>query len=138
MKQVALDLAAFDDSFLRGFTHLVIDRDGKYGGEFREILKDEGIETVPIPPKSPNCNPIAERFVRSIKEDCLNRMILFGERALRRAIREYLSYFHGERNHQGLGNDLIEPGPEVGAIIGEIERKERLGGLLNYYYRTAA
>ena len=138
MKQIAIELTAFDDSFLRGMSYLIIDRDSKYTDQFRALLKDEGVDSVRIPARSPNCNPIAERFVRSIKEDCLERMILFGRKALVRATREYIIYFHGERNHQGLGNDLIEPGPEVGEVAGEIERKERLGGLLNYYYRTAA
>ena len=131
-------MTTFDDSFLRGMSYLVTDRDSKYTDQFRALLKDEGVESVRIPPKSPNCNPIPERFVRSFKEDCLDRMILLGERALGRAIREYVSYFHGERNHQGLENNLIEPGPEGGRVSGAIERKERLGGLLSYYYRAAA
>ena len=80
MKQVALDLAAFNDSFLRGYSHLIIDRDSKYTTEFQEILKENDVDVVPIPPKSPNCNPHAERFVRSVKEECLDRMILFGRK----------------------------------------------------------
>ena len=89
MKQVALDLAAFNESFLRGYSHLIIDRDSKYTTEFREILRENDVDVVPIPPKSPNCNPHAERFVRSVKEECLDRMILFGRNALERALREY-------------------------------------------------
>ena len=69
---VALDLAAFNDSFLRGYSHLIIDRDSKYTTEFQEILKENDVDVVPIPPKSPNCNPHAERFVRSVKEECLD------------------------------------------------------------------
>ena len=69
MKQVALDLAAFDDSFLRGYSHLIIDRDSKYTTEFREVLKENDVDIVPIPTKSPNCNPHAERFVRSVKQE---------------------------------------------------------------------
>jgi len=137
MKQVALDLAAFDDSFLRGYSHLIIDRDSKYTTEFREMLKENDVDVVPIPPKSPNCNPHAERFVRSIKEECLDRMILFGRNALERALREYRLHYLGERNHQGLDNSLLEPflydvsGPKV-------ECRERLGGLLRFYHRAAA
>jgi transposase InsO family protein len=100
MKQIALDLAAFDDSFLRGYSHLIIDRDSKYTTEFREILKENDVDVVPIPPKSPNCNPHAERFVRSVKEECLDRMILFGRGSLERSLREYGRHYHGERNHQ--------------------------------------
>ncbi len=68
-KQVAFDLAAFDDSFLRGYSHLIIDRDSKYTTEFREVLKENDVDIVPIPTKSPNCNPHAERFVRSVKQE---------------------------------------------------------------------
>jgi hypothetical protein len=88
MKQVALDLAAFDDSSLKGYSHLIIDRDSKYTDEFREILKEHGNDIVVIPPRSPNCDPHAERFVRTIKEECLNRMMLFGRSALARRLRE--------------------------------------------------
>ena len=137
MKQVALDLAAFDDSFLRGYSHLIIDRDSKYTTEFREILKENDVDVVPIPPKSPNCNPHAERFVRSVKEECLDRMILFGRSALERALREYRLYYLHERNHQGLGNQLLDPSPQD-AHGPNVQCRERLGGLLRYYYRTAA
>ena len=93
-----VDLAAFNDSFLRGYSHLIIDRDSKYTTEFREILKENDVDVVPIPPKSPNCNPHAERFVRSVKEECLDRMILFGRNALERALREYRLHCLRERN----------------------------------------
>jgi putative transposase len=114
MKQVALDLAAFDTSFLKVFSHLILDRDSKYTDEFREILKENGTDVVPIPPRAPNCNPHAERFVRSIKEECLERMILFGRSSLERALLEYCRHYHGERNHQGLGNKLIDSEPKGG------------------------
>ena len=137
MKQVALDLAAFDDSFLRGYSYLIIDLDSKYTTEFREILKENDVDVVPIPPKSPNCNPHAERFVRSVEEECLDRMILFGRNALERALREYRLHYLGERNHQGLDNSLLEPSPnDVGCP--RVECRERLGGLLRYYHRAAA
>src|SRR6516165_7419359 len=83
-------------------------------------------------------NAHLERFHGSIKAECLDRLILFGETMLRNAIREYLVHYHGERNHQGLGNRLIEPGDEVAGTVGTIQRRERLGGLLKYYYRDAA
>ena len=137
MKQVALDLAAFDDSFLRGYSHLIIDRDSKYTTDFREILKENGVVVVPISPKSPNCNPHAERFVRSVKEECLDRMILFGRNALKRALREYRLHYLRERNHKSLDNTLLESLPnDVGGP--RVECRERLGGLLRYYHRAAA
>ena len=76
--------------------------------------------------------------MRSIKEECLGRLILFGEGSLRNAIREYLEHYHAERNHQGLGSQLIEPDVDVGRSAGELQRRERLGGMLRYYYREAA
>ena len=91
------------------------------------------------PGQSPNLNAHAERWVRSIKEECLSKLILFGETSLRRVVSEYLEHYHQERNHQGKGNILLfpastpnEPGPR--AAIG---CRERLGGLLKYY-RPAA
>ena len=83
-------------------------------------------------------NAHLERFHRSIKEEVLNRMIFFGENSLRRAIDEFLEHYHGERNHQGLGNMLIEPGKEVGRREGDVVCRDRLGGMLRYYYRKAA
>ena len=82
--------------------------------------------------------PYAERFVRTIKESCLERMILFGEPSLRRATREFLAHYHRERNHQGLDNGLLFPGPTATDLAAPIERRQRLGGMLNYYYRQAA
>lgn len=137
MKQIALDLASFDDSFLRGYSHLIIDGDSKYTAEFREILKENDVDVVPIPPKSPNCNPHAERSVRSVKEECLDRLILFGRGPLERSLREFGRHYHVERNHQGLGNKLIDSQPNAG-IGSAVECRERLGGLLRYYYRAAA
>ena len=87
---------------------------------------------------SPNLNAHAERFVRSIKDECLNRMIFIGQESLRRAIGEYMVHYHEERNHQGLENRLIHGAPSVAANEGTIDRRSRLGGMLNYYYRAAA
>lgn len=92
----------------------------------------------PIPPRSPNLNAYAERFVRTIKECCLGRMIIFGERSLRNAIRQFVEHYHHGRNHQGLDNRLIDPKGEAGSVEGPLECSKRLGGLLRYYYREAA
>ena len=83
-------------------------------------------------------NAYAERFVRSIKDECLNRMIFFGERSLRTATREYAAHYHGERNHQGIDNRLIEPGGREASASGSIECVQRLGGMLRFYHRAAA
>ena len=91
-----------------------------------------------MPPKSPNLNAHCERFVRLVKEEVLNRMIFIGEVSLRYALTQYLAHYHAERNHQGLDNQLITPEPEVGRTTGTVKRRERLGGLLSYYYREAA
>ena len=102
------------------------------------MLKDAGVEPVRLPAKIPNLNSHLERFHLSIKSECLSRMIFFGENMLRTGVRQYLEHYHGERNHQGLDNELIDAGQEVGCVAGKIQCRERLGGLLRYYYRDAA
>ena len=121
--------------FLRVST---LDRDTKYSQAFRGFLEREGIDIIRLPPRSPNLNAYAERFVRSIKEELINRMIFFGEASLRRAIREYMAHYHTERNHQGLGNQLIKPSNVVTLPSSVIHRRERLGGMLSYYHGEAA
>ena len=138
IKQIARNTTDPVDGFLLGIRYLIMDRDAIFTTEFRIFLKQEGVKAVRLPPRSPNLNAYAERFVRTIKESCLNRMIFFGEDSLRRAINEFLAYYHHERNHQGLGNHLIDPSEDVGAAGGSIACRERLGGLLRYYYRQAA
>jgi transposase InsO family protein len=115
-----------------------MDRDTKFCAEFRRILKQSGIEPVRLPPRSPNLNPHIERFIRSIKDESLSRLILFGENMLRNAVRQFLTHYHTERNHQSLDNKIIHPGDEVRRHEGDIQRCERLGGMLRYYYREAA
>jgi len=102
------------------------------------MIADAGVESVKLPPRSPNLNAYAERFVRSIKESCLERMIFFGEESLRTAIQNFVAHYHNERNHQGLANRLISPEPGHIGGVGEVQRRQRLGGMLNYYYRAAA
>lgn len=138
IKQVARDTTDPVDGFLLGIRYLIMDRDAIITAEFRNFLKQEGVQAARLPPRSPDLNAYAERFVRSIKESCLNRMIFFGESSLRNAINEFLTHYHHERNHQGFGNRLIDPGEEVGVTEGSIAGRQRLGGLLRYYYRQAA
>ena len=127
-----------DWGFLCGMRLLIYDRDTKYTAAFRALLKDAGITPLALPARSPNLNAFAERWVRSVKEECLGRLILFGEGSLRRALEEYLAHYHGERNHQGLGNQVPLPTSEdrIGRADGRIECRERLGGLLKFYRRA--
>jgi len=138
MMQIARNLTDPFDGFVQGKRFIVIDRDRKYCDAFRDMLQDAGVEPLRLPPRSPNLNAWTERFVLSTKSECLNKMIFFGERSLNRAVREYLVHYHGERNHQGLDNRLIEPTNGVGRAAGGIECRDRLGGMLRYYYRQAA
>ena len=101
------------------------------------MLRETGVASVKLPPRSPDLNAHAERFVRTIKESCLNRLILFGEGSIRRAAAEFTAHYLVERNHQGLENKLICPDPTHVREGGEVKQRGRLGGLLNYYYRTA-
>lgn len=136
MVQVARNVTDGLEGFLKEKRYLIHDRDPLYTKQFRSMLAEARIESV-MPPRSPNLNAYAERFVRTIKEGCLNQMIFFGEDSLRTAVREFVLHYHVERNHQGLDNRLITP-IDLKAQRGPIKRRQRLGGLLNYYYREAA
>ena len=138
MKQIARNLTMSGWGFLSGMKHLIHDGDGAFSPSFREIIGDAGIDPLRLPPRSPNLNAFAERWVRSVKEECLSKVILIGEASLRNAIEEYLAYFHAERNHQGLGNTIPFPRKQdqIGYRHGRIHCFERLGGLLKYYRRA--
>jgi putative transposase len=137
MSQMARNISDSVEGFLTGKRYLIHDRDPLFTAEFLGMLADSGVKSVKLPPRSPNLNAYAERFVRTIKESCLNRMILFGEDSLRKSIQEFTTHYHVERNHQGLSNRLIISPPEP-AMTGAIQQRHRLGGMLNYYYRDAA
>src|SRR5437762_252065 len=107
MSHVARNLSDAGAGFLVGKRYLIHDRDPLFTADFLETLAASGVKSVKLPPCSPNLNSHAERFVRTIKESCLKRMILFGEGSLRRVIHEFVAHYHRERNHQGLGNRLI-------------------------------
>ena len=138
IKQIARNVTDPFDGFLLGTRYLIMDRDTIFTMEFRSFLKQEGVKPVRLPPRSPNLNAYAERYVRTIKESCLDRMIFFGEDSLRRAINEFVRYYHHERNHQGLGNRILDPQEQICISDGSVECRERLGGLLRYYHRQAA
>jgi transposase InsO family protein len=146
MKQIARNLVDAVDGFLRKTRYFIHDRDPLFCKTFQDILKDSDVKTIKLPPRSPDLNPFAERFVRTIKSECLSKLILLGEGHLRRAVYSFVEHYHLERPHQGLGNELIIPANNDAMVTaandnvgtGEIECRERLGGLLKHYYRRAA
>jgi transposase InsO family protein len=139
MAQVARNVTMDEWGFLSPGQYLIHDRDGKYCPAFQQIIDAAGITRVPLLPRSPNLNAYAERWVRSVKEECPARLILFGEASLRHALHEYVERYHHERNHQGKGNVRLFPGvsqdPERPGLM---QCRERLGGLLKYYAGAAA
>jgi putative transposase len=137
MLQVARNVTDSQVGALQSKCYLIVDRDTKYSQQFRRLVRDGGTKVIRLPPMSPNLNAYAERFVRSIKDECLDRMIFVGQASLRRAVAEYMDHYHGERNHQGLKNRLIHPTVAI-ANSGAVHRHARLGGTLNFYYRQAA
>jgi hypothetical protein len=140
MKQIARNVTMDEWGFLGNCQYLIHDRDTKYCRSFRNIIESGDVKTLPLPARSPNLNAFAERWVKSVKDDCLSKLILFGETSLRRALREYLIHYHAERNHQGKSNVLLFPTARkaMNRVDGSVICKERLGGLLKYYHREAA
>jgi len=136
MLQAARHLTNQIDGVLSTGSVLVCDRDRKWSRAVLACMRATGVRVVQTPVRAPNCNAYAERFVRSIKHECLHRVIPFGERHLRRTIIEYLAHYHGERNHQGVGNELL-CGHAPSRSSGPVRRRERIGGILNYYHRAA-
>ena len=136
MAQAARRLTDAVDRFLARHQVLICDRDSKWTDGFRRIVQSARVRIVLTPIQAPNANAYAERFVRSIRAECLDRLIFFGERRLLRAVDEFVAHYHGERNHQGLSNELITP--EIRSLRGtHVRCRERLGGLLRYYRRAA-
>jgi transposase InsO family protein len=139
MRQIARNVTMEEWGFLAPGQYLMHDRDGKYCPAFQQIIDTAGVKRVPLPPRSPNLNAYAERWVRSVKEECLARLILWGEASLRHVLKEYVDHYHQERNHQGRCNVLFFPSSSpAGGDDGPLQCRERLGGLLKYYEREAA
>lgn len=136
--QTGRNLTDTENGALRAKQYLIVDRDTKYTAQFRRLIRDSGTKVIRLPPRSPNLNAHCERFVRSIKDECLNRMIFVGQASLRRAVYEYVEHYHCERNHQGLKNRLLRLPNATTAEGGSVRRRDRLGGVLNFYYREAA
>jgi transposase InsO family protein len=135
MAQIARNLTDAVDGFLKDKRFVICDRDACFTAEFQSALQDADVTVVQTPRQAPNCNAHAERFILSLKSECLDRMILLGESSLRRAVAEYIEHYHAERAHQGLGNERIDGG-ETASEDG-ITCHERLGGLLKHYRRAA-
>jgi putative transposase len=138
MQQIARNVTMEGCGALRDCRYLLHDRDTKYIQSFRAIIASGRIEPLVLPARSPNLNAYAVRWVRSVKEECLSKVVLFGERSLRRALSEYVEHFHAERNHQGKGNVLLFPRGTNTRRGGPVQCRERLGGHLRYYHREAA
>jgi len=137
MRQIARNITdAEPPRTLDGVTHLITDNDTRFAEHFRECLRDGGIASVPIPARAPDCNAFAERWVRSVKRECLTRLIFFGVGSLRQAVAEYVEHYNAERSHQGIDNEIPETSTEASSS-GEVVERCRLGGLLRFYHRAA-
>jgi transposase InsO family protein len=135
MQQIARNITMEEWGCLNGSRYLIHDGDAKFTEAFREILRTSGVEPLRLPPASPNLNAYAERWILSIKSECLSKLILFGEASLRRAIREYIEHYHTERNHQGKDNVLLFPDRKNATKHDKkIQCRDRLGGLPKYYH----
>jgi transposase InsO family protein len=137
MEQIARNLVDCEDGFLVDCGYLIHDRDPLFTHAFAGTLTRAGINPVKLPIRSPNLNAYAERFVRSAKSECVGQVIPLGERHLRRIVCEYVEHYHRERNHQGIGNRLIDRGDDGLGGTGQVECRERIGGILRYYARAA-
>ena len=136
MAQVARNLTGVDGN-LSDRRFLILDRDTKFTAQFRRILEDAGVQVVTTAFRAPNMNAIAERFVQSVKRECLERLILFGPGHLRRALNEFVAHYRIERPHQGLGNRVLTASASEPPKDGDVVCDERLGGLLRSYRRSA-
>ena len=138
MEQMARNVTDPVDGCFRRARYLIHDRDPLSTRVFGEILEGGGVQPIRLPPKSPNLTAYAERFVRSMKEECLSRVVPLGEGHVRLLLGEYVEHDHRERNHQGLDNQLLQRPPPPVSLAADVQRRERLGGLLNFYHREAA
>jgi transposase InsO family protein len=136
MAQLARNMTDSCEGILKGARFFVCDHDPLYTKEFRQLLTDSGVEVIQTRVGCPQQNGYAESFVSAIKRECIDHMIFFSEKSLRRAVGQYIEHFHHERNHQGLDNLIPFPdSPLHHSESGLIVKSERLGGLLNYYHR---
>jgi putative transposase len=137
MAQMARNATDDASGCLRQVRYVLHDRDTKFCTSFNQILDSGGVQCLSLPPRSPNLNAFAERWVRSAKEECLSKLILFGEASLRRALEEYVAHYHRERSHQGKGNVVLFPSAGAKNAGRGVVCRYRLGGLLRFYCRAA-
>jgi len=139
MQQIARSATQETWGYLHPCRYVLHDRDTKFCASFRSALAAGGVKTIPLPARSPNLNAFAERWVRSVKQECLSKLILFGEGPLSRTLAEFSAHYHGERNHQGKDNKLLFPDTrdKTHPRACTVECNRRLGGLLKYYGRAA-
>lgn len=135
-EQIARNVTAYDGELINA-KYLLHDRDGKYTEKFDALFESIGCKVKKLPPKSPNLNAFAERWVGTVKDECLSKYILFSQKMLKYVLKEYVAHFHAERNHQGKNNTLLFPDERV-ENSGKITKSSRLGGILNFYYRKAS
>lgn len=138
MQQLGRNLTDPFDGFLKDARYLILDRDPLYTEAFRRLLTESGCKVVRLPARSPNLNAFAERFVLTVRSECLDKIVPLGERHLRETLRSFIEHYHRERHHQGLDGQLVAPTADEGGVTGPVQCRQRLGGLLNYYYRDAA
>ncbi len=140
MKQMARNVTQAGDGFLNGCRYLLHDRDTKFRAAFCEILRSAGTQPIALHPRSPQLNSHMERWNRSVKEECLSKLILFGEASLRRVLSPCARHYHEERNHPGKDNMILFPAAadRIGSSSGPIRTRERLGGLRKFSHREAA
>lgn len=136
MQQMAKNLTHCYDVFLNNTKYLLLDRDKKFL-PFCGVLESTDTEVILLPPRSPNLNVYIERYRRCMKSECMNRMIFFGENTLRRVLSGFADHYHAQRNHQGFENKIIDFKGDIGSTDGTVQRRERLGGMLSYYYHDA-
>jgi hypothetical protein len=131
MCQMARNLTMAGEGLLQGCRYLLHDRDAKFSASFDDVLRSAGIEPITLPPQSPNLNAHLERWNRSVREECLSKIILFGEASLQHVLSNYVQHFHSERNHQRKGNIILFPAAadRIGESTGKIRTRQRLGRL---------
>ncbi|MCA9060595.1 MAG: integrase core domain-containing protein, partial [Planctomycetaceae bacterium] len=136
--QICRNLTDAEDGVLNDASHLIMDRDPRFVAMRSFVEQNAEAKIVLLPPRSPNLNAFMERWFKSLKSECLGRMIFFSQKSLENAVRQYVEHYHAKCNHQGLANESLLPDENVGTVIGKIQCRERLGGMLAYYHRSAA
>lgn len=137
VEQIARNVTGYEGDMINA-GYLIHDRDSKYTEKFRDIFRGIGCKPIKLPRKSPNLNAFAERWVKTVKDECLHRMIWFGKKTFEYGLRQFIAYYNHERNHQGIDNRIPLPDDRRKNKSGEILKVDRIGGMLNFYYRQSA